>query len=74
MSGMIIISNRSKETTYWISTLHTLNDKSQQVCRNYIDDEINHYTVGHVGSESGQKDQLQVAIHHSLSMNGIASG
>ena len=37
-------------------------------------DEINHYTVGHVGSESGQKDQLRVAIYHSLSLNGIVSG
>ena len=74
MSGIIIISNRSKKTTYWISTLHTMNDKSQQVRRNYIDDEINHYTVGHVGSESGQKDQFRVAIHHSLCMNGIISG
>ena len=51
-----------------------MNDKSQQVRRNYIDDEINHYTVGHVGSESGQKDQLRVAIYHSLSLNGIVSG
>ena len=74
MSGIIIISNRSEKTTYWISTLHTMNDKSQQVRRNYIDDEINHYTVGHVGSESGQKDHLRVAIHHRLSMNGIVSG
>ena len=74
MPGMIIISNCSEEATYWISTLHTLNDKSQQVCRNYIEDEINHYTVGHVGSESGQKDQFRVAIHHSLCMNGIISG
>ena len=54
----------------WISTLLSQSWIEHEVFL----DEINHYTVGHVGSESGQKDQLRVAIYHSLSLNGIVSG